>query len=225
MIKKNKIAGFDCVMATCPESEKTVYMIYPQVAGFEEQWLQNQAIQNKVSLVMVYIPLQQWNNDLTPWPEPPEATGKGFTPFGGDAPEFLKTLVGKILPECEKEIPTKERILMGVSLAGLFTLWQWLDNDVFHSIACLSGSFWYEGFIDWFDKHPIPAKAGAAYFLLGVDEPKAKVKAYQTVGVNTQRIVERLEASGIDTHFDRVPGNHLSNALPRAEKALNYISK
>lgn len=221
MIKKTEIAGYKCVIATYETSEKTLYMIYPQVAGFDEQWLQNQATRLSMSLVMVYVPLTNWNNDLTPWPEPPEA--KGFEPFGGDAPQFFKILSNQIVPECEKEVSTKERILMGVSLAGLFTLWQWMSNDVFHSIACLSGSFWYKGFLDWFDRQPIPHKSGTAYFLLGVDEPKAKVKAYQTVGINTQHIVGRLVESGITTHFDWVPGNHFSNPMPRAEKALNYI--
>lgn len=222
MIQKTEIAGYNCTFIPFPGSSKTVYMIYPAVAGFTDQWLQRQASDCRVSIVMVNIPLDRWNNDLTPWPEPPEA--KGFEPFGGDASSFLNILLTQIVPECEKHIPTDERILMGVSLAGLFTLWQWMDCDAFHSISCLSGSFWYEGFMDWFEKHTIPAKKGAAYFLLGVDEPRAKVKAYQSVGRNTQLIVERLKSSGVTTHFDSVPGNHFSAPLLRAEKALAYIS-
>lgn len=36
--------------------------------------------------------------------------------------------------------------MAGVSLSGLFALWQWLMNDTFRNIISLSGSFWYAGF-------------------------------------------------------------------------------
>lgn len=222
MIRKFEIEGYNCVCLPNPKAEKVIYMIYPFVNGFDEQWLQTQSTTRGVSLVVVYIPLNRWNDDLTPWPEPPEA--KGFEPFGGDAPAFLDLLIRKIIPECETGLSFKERDLLGVSLAGLFTLWQWLDNDTFDSIACLSGSFWYDGFIDWVDNRSVPSKNGVAYFLLGTEEPKAKIKAYQSVGINTETIVKRLESAGITTRFDWVPGNHFANPKPRAEKALQYLS-
>lgn len=222
MLRKIEIEGYNCVCVSNTESDKVIYMLYPFVNSFEEQWLQALATQYDISLAVVNIPLNRWNDDLTPWPEQPESSG--FDSFGGDAASFLNTLFSRIIPECEQCIGIKKRDLMGVSLAGLFALWQWLDNDTFDSIACLSGSFWDKGFLDWFNNHAIPSKHGAAYFLLGVDEPKAKIKAYRTVGVNTEAIVKRLKSAGITTHFDLVPGNHFTNPMPRAEKALKFLS-
>lgn len=199
-------------------------MIYPQVSGFSDKWLENQAEKNKCSIVMVYVALDKWNDYLTPWPAPGE-TAKA-QPFGGQASEFLRELESEIMPQAEKALGLEEiteRNLVGVSLAGLFTLWQWMQSDTFRSIACLSGSFWYEGFIEWFKRQPVPRKDGKAFFLLGTDEPKSKIKAFRSVGENTESIVSALRSDGVDVTFDRVPGNHFADALQRAEIALSNI--
>ena len=201
-------------------------MIYPLGLGFKEDWLETQTRKNKCSIVMVYVPTYNWNDYLTPWPEPGETPDA--EPFAGEGAKFLKILQEDIIPQTEKALGidhAAERDLVGVSLGGLFTLWQWMQNSTFHSIACLSGSFWYMGFMEWFDKQIIPHKQGKAYFLLGTEEPKANVKAYQSVGVNTINIVDALKKAGIDTTFDWVPGNHFSNPLQRAEKALAFLAE
>lgn len=224
MIKKIEIDGFNCTCIYNGVSTRVVYMIYPQVAGFTDDWLSSQSEKNNCSIVVVYVPLNKWNNCLTPWPEPGETPHADS--FAGEASDFLKILQEKITPVSEDTLGIKgfpERDLIGVSLAGLFTLWQWMLCDTFKSIACLSGSFWYEGFIEWFEKQSVPHKNGRAYFLLGTEEPKAHIRAYRSVGVNTEAVVARLKATGIDTTFDWFPGNHFVNPLQRAEKALAHF--
>lgn len=226
MVRKIQIDSYTCDVAVNSASYKVAYMIYPHVDGFSSEWLEKMSSRFGISIVMVYVPLEKWNDDLTPWPEPAEAKGKGFQPFAGDAGQFYSELTAKIIPEVEKVLgPAKvsERDLVGVSLAGLFTLWQWMQFYTFTSIACLSGSFWYEGFMSWFENREIPQNKGKAYFLLGTAEPNAKIKAYQSVGVNTEAISNRLKSSGIECRFDWVPGNHFANPIPRAEKALGYL--
>ena len=201
-------------------------MIYPAVSVFSEDWLAQQAEKNSCSLVAIYVAPDEWDNLLTPWQAP--GVPKGSAPFKGQAPEFYDILISKVIPEAESALATVEierRDLAGVSLAGLFTLWQWMQFNTFHSIACLSGSFWYSGFMEWFESQPIHSKAGLAYFLLGTEEPKANIKAFRPVGVNTEAIVAALKKAGIETDFEEVPGNHFSNPLERAEKALNAISR
>lgn len=223
-MKKINIAGFDCHVAVNPESDKIVYLIYPALVPFEDDWLERNASQRKVTLAAVYVPADNWNDALTPWPEPGEA--KGCPPFAGESAKFLKTLQEKILPEVEKLPGLKDNLIrdiMGVSLGGLFTLWQWMECDTFRSIACLSGSFWYVGFLEWFEKQPVPEKTGKAYFLLGEEEPHSHVKAFQSVGENTEAIVKRLKDSGIETEFEWVPGNHFSRPVHRAEKGLDGL--
>lgn len=225
MIKKTEIEGFECACVSNDTSSRVVYMIYPQVEAFSDEWLEQESEKNRCSIVVIYIPLNKWNDCLTPWPEPGE-TPKA-EPFAGEGAEFLKILQQQIVPNSEKVLKVKdiaERNLVGVSLSGLFTLWQWMQCDTFKSIACLSGSFWYEGFIDWFDQQTVPRKSGKAYFLLGTAEPQAHIRAYRSVGVNTEAVVARLKSAGIDTSFEWVPGNHFANPLQRAEKALSHIS-
>ena len=224
MNAKLTIDSYQCHIAMNTGSNVATYLIYPALAELEDSWLQRMAKEIGVNVVAVYVPADKWNDALTPWPEPGEA--KGCPPFAGESKEFLELLQTKIIPAVEKTAgfpPVEARDLMGVSLGGLFTLWQWLECDTFRNIACLSGSFWYVDFIQWFDKLTIPQKSGKAYFLLGEEEPYSHVKAFQSVGVNTETIVKRLKEAGIKVKFDWVPGNHFSRPVHRAELALTSL--
>lgn len=218
MVSHLNIKGFQCHIAQNAESDIITYMLYPALEQFDDKWLEKMAVAHKINLVMVYVPADDWNNILTPWPEPPEA--KGFPPFGGEASKFLELLQKDIIPGVESKVKTNARDLVGVSLSGLFTLWQWMGCDSFRNIASLSGSFWYKGFKEWFDAISIPQKTGKAYFLLGEEEPKAHIQAYQSVGVNTLDVVNKLKGAGIPVTFEWVPGNHFSRPVHRAERAL-----
>lgn len=223
---KIEIQDVNCDCVANNASTRVVYMIYPQVEGFSEEWLNAQAQTNGCSIVMVYVPGGKWNAYMTPWPEPGE-TPKS-PPFAGDASEFLNMLESEIIPRAEQAMGlagVAERDLAGVSLAGLFTLWQWMQRDSFRSIACLSGSFWYSGYMDWLGRQAIPPKRGKAFFLLGTDEPKAYIRAYRSVGLNTQATVDALKKAGIDTTFAWLPGNHFSDPMQRAEMALKGLCR
>lgn len=204
--------------------EKVAYLIYPGLEPFKEEWLREMCQKFKVPLAVIYIPASGWNDMLTPWPEPGETPDS--PPFAGHASSTLQIIKENVIPLAEKTLgieSVKERNLIGVSLSGLFTLWQWMLCDVFHSIASLSGSFWYPGFIDWFEAQKVPSKTGEAYFLLGVKEPKAWIKAYRSVGTNTEKIVEKLQDSGISTKFEWVPGDHFADPLTRVVDAFQYL--
>lgn len=221
-MKTITISGYSIHIAPALGADTICYLIYPELAELEDSWLQRMADESKVCIAAVYVPADQWNDALTPWPEPGEA--KGCPPFAGRSQEFLNLLQTRILPEVEKSLDgIKHRDMLGVSLGGLFTLWQWLVCDTFRSIASLSGSFWYVGFIEWFEAQNLTSKPGKAYFLLGDEEPKSHVKAFQSVGVNTEKIVDRLKQIGDNVEFEWVPGNHFSRPVHRAERALNAL--
>ena len=225
MIKTIQIKDLKCVLVTADRTDKVTYMIYPEIAGFTDELLTSFSQKYDTAIVMVYVPAQQWNNYLTPWAEPGEA--KGFPPFAGEAPMFLQILTDEIVPQAENEMGIDKnavRNLIGVSLSGLFTLWQWLQCDTFNSIACLSGSFWYAGFMDWFNNLSLRPKQGKAFFLLGRQEPHAQIVAYRPVGANTQAVVSRLEKAGYDVSFEWVQGNHFADPVGRAEMAFIHIS-
>lgn len=199
---------------------RVCYLLYPfDISG---EWLGQAALKFDVSMVL--ITGMNWDDDLTPWPakgEPP-----GCPDFRGEGAAFLTTLTGRIVPETERRLGlsgTVERTLTGVSLSGLFTLWQWMTDDTFADIICLSGSFWYPGFAPWLTSRPVPPNKGKAYFLLGEKEAKAKVKAFQSVQTDTEEIVEYLRGSGVEVSFELVPGDHYQNAGPRLVRALSHM--
>ena len=230
MMQKFKIEDLECVLARAnagvgaKSAGRTVYMIYPMLVEMSDTWIQEMADTYGADIVMVYVPAADWNNYLTPWPEPGETSDS--PPFGGGAEAFRHTLESKVVAEVEKITGPKDaecRYLVGVSLSGLYTLWQWMQSEVFGSIGCLSGSFWYEGFMEWFSGVSVPDKKGKAYFLLGTAEPHAHIKAYRSVGVNTEAVVARLKKAGIAAEFEWVPGNHFSDPVGRAERALKHL--
>lgn len=184
-----------------------------------EEWIERAAPEFGVSIAVVTG--MDWDNDLTPWPakgQPP-----GSPDFRGNAVEFLSVLVSEVVPEVERRMnlgAAVERTLAGVSLSGLFTLWQWMSNNLFCNIISLSGSFWYDGFVTWIKSLPVPKKPGRAYFLLGSLEAKTKVKAFQPVQTDTVEIVDYLHDNGISDIFELVPGNHYQFPEQRLDRAF-----
>ena len=224
MVKEIKVGDLKCECVPYAGTTRVAYMIYPALVPFENRWIEEMSGKYKLPIVVIYIPADGWNDMLTPWAEPGETPDS--PPFAGHSKETLKLIQEQVISQAEKVLGmqnVEERDLIGVSLSGLFTLWQWLLCDTFTSIASLSGSFWYPGFIEWFEKQVIPSKTGKAYFLLGDKEPKAWIKAYRTVGINTEAIVKKLESYGIPTTFQWVPGDHFSDPLGRTEDALKAL--
>ncbi|MCM1005287.1 MAG: hypothetical protein NC402_03210 [Prevotella sp.] len=205
-----------------PDVHKIAYILYPK--DVLEEWLPHASAIYGVSIVA--ITNMDWDNDLTPWPAPGEPPG--CPDFKGDASEFLDTLANSVLPTVErcyamgKDI---ERTLVGVSLSGLFTLWQWSGCNLFTNIATLSGSYWYEGFEQWIFKQSFAEKTGKCYMLLGIDEPHSPIAAFRKVGKCTENIVGHMRRQGVDIKYNTVPGNHFQFGMGRLDKAFSNIYK
>lgn len=204
------------------EFKRIAFILYP--LDILQAWIEPAARKHKVSIVA--ITNIDWDNDLTPWPAPGEP--KGCADFEGKAPEFLRTLTAKVVPEIDRRysFPNDiERTLVGVSLSGLFTLWQWPQCGVFRNIATLSGSYWYEGFEQWVFRQSFADKKGKCYMLLGKDEPNSSTPAYRKVGVCTENIVGYLRRQGVNVTYEIVPGNHFQYGLERLNKAFGNLYK
>lgn len=187
-----------------------------------EGWTERAA--KEYGICIATITGMDWDNDLTPWPAP--GVPRGCPDFKGHARQFLALLTDKVIPEVETILrlgKDVERTLTGISLSGLFTLWQWILSDTFTNIISLSGSFWYEGFAAWVKSQPISRKEGRAYLLLGNQEAKTPVKAFQSVQTDTQEIVAYLHSKGIDDCFELVPGNHYQYGLQRLDHAFTWM--
>ncbi len=220
MIHEIRIGKLNCLYSKIKTTEKIAYILYPM--NILSDWIEPAS--EKYDVTIVVVTGMDWQNVFSPW----EAKGvpAGSANFKGEAPEFLKLLQQKVIPTVETTLgigSDAERTLVGVSMSGLFALWQWMLCDTFQNMASLSGSFWFEGFIDWMRSRIIPSKSGNAFFLLGDKESQSKVKTFDIVGQNTQEIISLLQANGIHTEFECVPGNHYANPIPRLDKAFTAL--
>ena len=129
-------------------TNKICYIILPQ--GIKEDLTAGLGLlSEKYGVSIVVIEDVDWNDDLTPWPA--EGVFKKAKPFGGYAASFLEKLTHEIIPEAEKwlGIEEAERTILGVSLSGLFAIWSSFNTDTFTNVISISGSLWYDGFVDW----------------------------------------------------------------------------
>lgn len=218
MIRKFNIGGLDCRCAANGNTGRIAYILYPM--DMLSGWIAEAARKYDVNIVV--ITGMDWESVFSPWPAP--GVPKGSADFKGESPEFLTLLQHTVIPQVENMLgiaDRAERTLVGVSMSGLFALWQWMVCDTFTNIASLSGSFWYEGFLGWMKSRPVQAKQGKAFFLLGDREVRSKV--FGTVEANTMIIIDILRQDGIDAQYESVPGNHYSDPIPRLEKAFTAI--
>lgn len=222
MTRKFKIDSLDCLCRRNSDAESITFILYPMdcLSGWIDYAAQ--AYGTSIAVLTGF----DWDNDLTPWPA--KGVPAGSPDFKGNAPDLLSRLKEKVIPGIEREMGLGDacvRNLVGVSLSGLFAMWQWAVCDLFSSVASLSGSFWYDGFADWFASRRLPEKRGMAYLSLGDTEANSKVKAFQSVAADTEKVVSALEKAGIRTVFESVPGNHYADPLPRLERAFRSLYK
>ena len=82
--------------------------------------------------------------DYTPWPGP-DADPHAVDLASGGAAAFLRFLEGQVLPPVEAQYPidASHRVLIGHSLAGLFTLWALSVGAPFTAYVSVSPSLWW----------------------------------------------------------------------------------
>ncbi len=178
-------------------------------------------LSEKHGISIVVIEDVNWNDDLTPW----LAVGvfKKAKPFGGKAAAFLNKLTNEIIPEAERGlgIEDAERTLLGVSLSGLFAVWSAFHTDVFTNIISISGSLWYDGFVEWMKEQTPSPQLKKICMLLGEKEKNAKEKRMATVEERTHDAADILKAKSQATvTCELVEGTHFSPILPRMERAM-----
>ena len=209
---------------TAPNTNKICYMILPEgIRGDLGVGLKELA--DKYSVSIVVIPDVNWNDDMTPWPA--EGVFKKAKPFGGRAASFLDKLTNEIIPEAENGlgVVNAERTVMGVSLSGLFAVWAAFNTHAFTNITSISGSLWYDGFIEWMEKQTPSPCLKKVCMLLGEKEKNAKDKRMATVEERTHAAANILKSnSQAVVTFELVEGTHFSPILPRLDRAFEVCS-
>ncbi len=210
----------DCISV---QGSRTAYLITPMALDKAE--LSELASRFNVNIAVIHG--VDWDDDMTPWPAPGVLTADAD--FKGEAAGFLSLLRSEVIPRIESlpGIDAGEgRILIGVSLSGLFALCAWRQCEEFSDIGSISGSFWYDGFAEWFCREGVRPKQGMAYFSLGQKEGGDKDHPrFRTVRQDTQKVIDSLSLSGTRTLFKSTAGNHYSPFLPRLEMALEALTK
>lgn len=208
--EKLKVQIFDCGQPNAP-------IVYLHEIGEEKDSLlslfKNYNIPS-FSLVLIQVPEKLWNEILSPWPTP-----KKFPKYlkcQGKAEEYLPILLYQIIPKVHELIPTfGDQVLIGYSLAGLFSLWAACKCNTFKGIGAVSGSFWYPNFEEWFFKHlpsPLPI---TVYFSSSVKECQSKNPYLAPLQPTIEKIEKYLSEQGVRTIFEINEGNHFQNPTQR----------
>ena len=199
------------------------YMILPE--GIKGELCDGlKGLSEKHGISIVVIEAVDWNDDLTPWP----AAGvfKKAKPFGGRAASFLNKLTDEIIPKTEKDLGIKnaERTLLGVSLSGLFAVWAAFNTDAFTNIISISGSLWYDNFVEWMKDQTTLPQLKKVCMLLGEKEKTSKEKRMATVEERSLAVADMLKAkSQVAVSFELVEGTHFSPIMPRLERAFEVV--
>ena len=114
--RKTTISGFSVHTRMSSVADAPVVYLLGNVAD-------NSSVQVPESVSLVTVGVNLWEQNFSPWCAP-RVFAKGPN-FGDGAQKTLDTLIDQIIPWAESELtePPTYRVLVGYSLAGLFSLW------------------------------------------------------------------------------------------------------
>ena len=210
----------------------------------------NSPIQVPEGVSLVNVGVDLWEENFSPWCAP-RVFAKGPN-FGDGAQKTLDTLINHVIPWTESELtePPAYRVLVGYSLAGLFSLWVGVsqpgvsrsgtpqqvargcqpDNTpvaIFQRIGAVSGSFWFPGLLDYVDQQLNRGVIGLTHDYLSLGDREARTPNPQIMHVreNAEFLASKLESAGIISTFELNRGNHFQNVEGRMQKALDWLVK
>ena len=193
------------------------------VLGFDgpfEEWMAQTSLHYDATVAIVSN--IDWDNDLSPGPAPGQPPGS--PDCGGQAPEFARTLLGHVVPGIRKATGTAddaELTLVGISMSGLFGMWLWAQRPEVANLVSISGSFWYDGFIEWISENR--PYADKFYFSLGEKEKESKNPRLAAVDSATKHIYGLMNVIGAEVSFEYNEGNHFGPLIERIEKAITNL--
>ena len=177
--------------------------------------------QSSRNFLFAAIPVESWNDALSPW-EAPAVWGKqGFSGKAGDA---LRFLTEQVMPTLKQQFELSENvkiILGGYSLAGLFALWASTQTNLFYGVAAASPSVWFPGWMEFEQQHPTQTQH--IYLSLGDKEERTKNAVMAVVGNNIRTLHSRLAERSTDCTLEWNSGGHFKNADLRTAKAFRWV--
>lgn len=206
-------------LSTSVEARRTAYILEPLkvLPAIED-------LSEMINIVSIFG--MDWERDLTPWPAP-KAFKRG-NDFSGGSDSFRAKLTEEIIPTIEKDLGIEKevpRLLVGISLAGLFAIETAYKSDLFDTLCSISGSLWYDGFVEWMASQKLSPAVRRIYFSLGADEKNTRNQRMASVEERTHEALRIIKAQGAEAAFEENPGNHFSDGPLRVRKALLYALK
>lgn len=164
---------------------------------------------------IVKVPVNEWDDSLTPWAAP--GLYHGDADFKGEAAVTLEELLDEAVPAIERAegLAPAKRAICGYSLGGLFALYAFVHSDRFDACGCLSGSVWYEGWVNHLRSLDFTAAGRYAFLSIGSNEKHARESILHTVQDNMEACAEILRSQGCEADFVVGPGGHFDHAQER----------
>lgn len=128
--RKTTISGFSVHVKMSSVAGAPVVYLLGDVAD-------NSPVQVPESVSLVTVGVNLWEQNFSPWCAP-RVFAKGPN-FGDGAQKTLNILINQIIPWAESELtePPAYRVLVGYSLAGLFSLWAGVSQSgASQQVAC-----------------------------------------------------------------------------------------
>lgn len=172
-------------------------------------------------LCLISLQVSDWFSLLSPWSAPAVF---GSNSFDGKGKQTLDFLTGILLPFLDETLGAKgEYILVGYSLAGLFSLWAGYESDYFSGIAAISPSLWFPKWDSYIITRNIHAKA--VYLSLGIQEEKFHHPILSKVGDAVRRQANLFSQAEVINKLEWNPGNHFYDSPGRVIKGINWLSE
>ena len=174
-------------------------------------------------IILAAVEEVDWEADLSPWPAP--KAFRGGVEFTGGADAYLSEFTEEIVPAVEETLgfSPRHRILAGYSMAGLFAIYALYRTDIFNRAVSVSGSLWYDGFLDFIkDNRPV-RQPDRVYFSLGDHEAVTRNQRLAAVQDCTAQAEQHMRNMGVTTVFELNAGNHFADVGQRIAKGLDWI--
>ena len=217
----NAIGNRPCRIYGEPHAE---YLLLQMTGEHELQSMESEVTaiaQSAHHFLFAAIPVESWNDALSPWEAP---TMWGKQGFSGKAGDTLRFLTEQVIPTLKQQFHLPENIkiiLGGYSLAGLFALWASTQTDLFYGVAAASPSVWFPDWMEFEQQHPTQARR--VYLSLGNKEERTKNAVMAAVGDNIRTLHSRLAERGADCTLEWNSGGHFKNADLRTTKAFRWV--
>ena len=172
-------------------------------------------------LLFAAVPVESWNDELSPW-EAPAVWGREN--FGGKAADTLRLLTEQVIPALKQQftLPEDVRIILGgYSLAGFFSLWASTQTGLFYGVAAASPSVWFPGWAEFEQQHSI--RAQHIYLSLGDREEHTKNATIAAVGDNIRDLHRELTEQSKVCTLEWNNGGHFKEADLRTVRAFRWV--